>query len=153
MEICHDYIQWLFPLRVESEFNEDAPVLTDEDVATFRQAFNCELEQYGPLARNYLVAIENFTNFLGIEAVGPGPYDFVLAKDFPERKYTWTQFNHNALRITRFLTSMSILGQEHYAQHLLAFMKHEAAEHHFAISDETMAYWDDALRGDDRRLR
>ena len=35
-ESCHDYIQWMFPLAEESEYNPDAPVLTEEDIIFFQ---------------------------------------------------------------------------------------------------------------------
>ena len=35
LEAVHDYIQWLFPLRVRSQFNPDAPLLDDETVRRF----------------------------------------------------------------------------------------------------------------------
>src|SRR5438876_1640 len=35
LEHEHDYIQWLFPLRKPSQFNADAPILTDADIRTF----------------------------------------------------------------------------------------------------------------------
>jgi hypothetical protein len=35
-EDVHDFIQWLFPLPEASGFNFYAPMLTDEDIATFR---------------------------------------------------------------------------------------------------------------------
>ena len=37
MEYHHDFIQWLFPLREPSQFNPDAPVLSDEDIRIFRE--------------------------------------------------------------------------------------------------------------------
>ena len=36
MEAVHDFIQWMFPLREPSQFNPEAPLLTDADVAEFR---------------------------------------------------------------------------------------------------------------------
>jgi hypothetical protein len=34
-EEVHDFVQWLFPLPEPSRFNPDAPLLTEEDVASF----------------------------------------------------------------------------------------------------------------------
>ena len=33
LEIKHDFIQWLFPIRTKSRFNPSAPVLNDESIA------------------------------------------------------------------------------------------------------------------------
>lgn len=35
LEVTHDYIQWLFPLKEESQFNENAPILKIEDISEF----------------------------------------------------------------------------------------------------------------------
>ena len=35
LERVHDYIQWLFPLPEASRFNDDAPLLTPDDIAAF----------------------------------------------------------------------------------------------------------------------
>lgn len=35
-EGVHDFIQWVFPLKEPSNFNPDAPLLTEEDIALFR---------------------------------------------------------------------------------------------------------------------
>ena len=38
LECVHDFIQWLFPLIEHSAFNWSAPVLTREDVESFRNS-------------------------------------------------------------------------------------------------------------------
>ena len=35
-EGIHDFIQWVFPLKEPSQFNPEAPLLTDEDIAIFK---------------------------------------------------------------------------------------------------------------------
>ena len=35
-ETCHDFIQWLFPLPEPSDFNPDAPLLTEDDIKIFK---------------------------------------------------------------------------------------------------------------------
>src|SRR6188474_203925 len=57
LERHHDYIQWLFPLPEPSGVNPDAPLLTVQDIATFRsddslrktllQSFKVMLQFYG----------------------------------------------------------------------------------------------------------
>ena len=39
LEIEHDYVQWLFPSNVSSNFNCDAPVLTKEESLIFQSAY------------------------------------------------------------------------------------------------------------------
>src|SRR5262249_54395618 len=36
LEEVHDFIQWLFPLPEPSNFNADAPLLSEQDVREFR---------------------------------------------------------------------------------------------------------------------
>jgi hypothetical protein len=36
LEGVHDFIQWLFPLPEPSQFNPDAPLLTEKDVEAFK---------------------------------------------------------------------------------------------------------------------
>lgn len=82
LEGCHNHIQWLFPLTEPSNFNPDAPLLTQEDIDCF---------QSSRLLQNRLItAIERMTLFY---------------------KYTdWiSPNNHNFLRITRILKCISLL--------------------------------------------
>lgn len=140
MEACHDYIQWLFPLRDVSNFNPDAPLLTDEDVRIFKED---DIIKF-----NYVFGIYKMLDFLGIRA---NDEEFELGSAFEKQKYTWCEFNHNALRITRFLASMSTLGKQEFAQKLLAFMKKTHAELGVNLSSNVWMYWDDAVLGDQRK--
>src|SRR5581483_7741036 len=36
LETVHNFIQWLFPLPEPSGFNPDAPLITEDDIATFK---------------------------------------------------------------------------------------------------------------------
>ena len=69
MEYHHDFIQWLFPLREPSQFNPDAPVLSDEDIRIFREDAS--------LRENLARSFERFLSFLGLardeKCIGPGP--------------------------------------------------------------------------------
>lgn len=48
-EASHDFIQWLFPLRLPSRFNPDAPRLTEVDVAEFTPALRFVTTSDAPL--------------------------------------------------------------------------------------------------------
>ena len=57
LESVHDYIQWLFPLRVRSRFNPDAPLL---DEATIRRFLHDE-----SLRRELRASFEQMLAFYG----------------------------------------------------------------------------------------
>ena len=96
----HDFIQWLFPLPEPSRFNLNAPLLTAEDIVTFRS----DPQLQGGLARSF----ERFLAFLGLVVredgqVAEGPHFSARLDD------AWAYPNHNWLRISRVLRSLSLL--------------------------------------------
>ena len=58
-EAIHDYIQWLFPLREPSAFNPDAPVLSQQDIQSFRGS--------EVLQKQLLDALKKMLAFYGLE--------------------------------------------------------------------------------------
>lgn len=109
LEDTHDYIQWIFPMRVASGVNPSAPLVTDEVAAAFRAD--------GLLQRHLLASFIRMLAFFGLQrqrgAVVKGP-------NWPQRKIDWfTAPTHNSLRITRILTSLSTLGLPDEASALL----------------------------------
>src|ERR1700722_17615388 len=110
-EAVHDFVQWLFPLPEPSNYNPDAPILSDEDIA----AFGAE-----PLLRaNLLESFGRFLAFLGLyqSADGTGLEGANFAARSPD---AWAYMNHNWLRITRVLRSLRLLGVEDRARGLYA---------------------------------
>ena len=158
MEYHHDFIQWLFPLREPSQFNPDAPVLSDEDIRIFREDAS--------LRENLARSFERFLSFLGLardeKRIGPGP-------DFERRSGVFTSPNHNWLRITRVLTphelphllnarslaarappkaarwvSLRLLGLEADSQAFFACLQDMVKNGQAKVSNDTMAYWQNA---------
>jgi hypothetical protein len=132
MELHHDYIQWLFPLREPSQFNAYAPLLTAEEIEAFRS--DPELRE------QVRASFTRFLRFAGLKYAGgevrPAS-DHLPVFECP---------NHNWLRITRIITSLRLLGLETEAQ---AFF--EALEWLYesgtGITDDTFEYWRDAAEG------
>ncbi|RDJ35423.1 MAG: hypothetical protein DWQ19_11445 [Crenarchaeota archaeon] len=143
MEACHDYIQWLFPLREPSQFNPEAPLLTDEDIKRFKVGF----KEYLDRAPNFEGAVDMFLSFLGFEWVwSKGKNYFKLSPNWEERKYTWAEeLNHNHLRITRFLSCLTLLGWRAVAEDLLDFIKETAEQKGFVLNSKSVEYWEGAL--------
>lgn len=124
-EFEHSYIQWLFPLTEPSNFNPDAPLLTDEDILLFR--VNPDLRNN---LRNSLV---RFLEFLGIE-------------NDTYKKSMFEHANHNWFRITRVLKSLRLLGLENEA---VAFYKllNKIHEEDGLVSENSFSYWKEAVNG------
>src|SRR5437867_3026142 len=112
LELVHNYIQVLFPLRDESFFNISAPLLDEETVAAFR----ADEKLRATLAR----ALESMLHFYGLlydEAGGR----VVRAEHFPMAAMNWLNpFNHNYRRITRILKCLRTLGLEERAKAFFA---------------------------------
>jgi hypothetical protein len=92
----HDFIQWLFPTDVPSMFNPDAPVLDPATVAAFRA---------DPLRCDRLR--QSFDRWLAFCGVGRSDAGLEFARPRPD---VWNRQNHNWLRVTRVLRSLTVLG-------------------------------------------
>jgi hypothetical protein len=142
LEEVHDFIQWLFPLPEPSRFNPDAPLLTAEDVAAFRGD--------ALLRANLRKSYERILAFLGLGvgadgAVTEGPNFAARARD------VWAYANHNWLRVTRILRSLTLLGLGAEAKALFAWLDAAYAARRFPIPADTYRYWKDAVRPFDGR--
>jgi hypothetical protein len=132
-EYNHSHIQWLFPLNEPSNFNPDAPQLSEEDIATFKSD--------PTIQRNFLMSFCRFLNFLGL--------------DYQDQKVVETEFfepivfkmaNHNWLRITRVLKSLVLVGFEKEAIAFYNTLK-EFREQRGWASDNAFSYWKGAVNG------
>ena len=101
LEMVHDYIQWVFPTRQPSGVNPFAPLVTGATARAFaadealrdrlRRALDRMLAFYGLTRRAERIEID--------------------AARFPARARTWLNpGNHNHLRLTRIMDSLSALG-------------------------------------------
>ena len=135
LETTHDYIQWLFPLPEPSQYNLIAPVLDAEQIAEFQA--NAEL-------RTKLLA--SFDMMLGFYGFERNDMSIVRSNVWAERSRNWLRSsNHNHLRLTRILKSLSILGLKDHAQALFDALNAVFCEHSDIISNTTMGYWKRAL--------
>ena len=132
-EYSHSHIQWAFPLNELSNFNPDAPLLTEEDIAVFKSDPKIQL--------NFLMSFCRFLNFLGL--------------DYQEKKVVETEFfepivfkmaNHNWPRITRVLKSLVLVGLE---QEAVAFYNTLKGFHEQRgwVSDNAFSYWKGVIHG------
>jgi hypothetical protein len=138
LEEVHDFIQWLFPLPEPSRFNPDAPLLTDEDIATFGGD--------GRLRANLRRSFERILRFLGLARAEDGRV--VDGRNFPERApEVWSYPNHNWLRLTRILHSLTLLGLGAEAKALYGWLEASYRGQRFPVSADTFRYWTEAVRG------
>ena len=139
LESSHDYIQWLLPLDVDSNFNPDAPLLTREDQEAFKS--NDILQSH--VRRS----VELLLNFLGLAFSAPdraGPVKpIVKASHFEARKGLWAHPNHNWLRITRILKSLRLLGLENEARMLFDCLR--AIHREGLVSENSFEFWERAM--------
>jgi hypothetical protein len=140
LEVVHDYIQWLFPLRTRSGFNPDAPILSDADIETFRGS--------DELRMRLLRSLQLMLRFYGLQLRRTPSNDPVVEKSerFPSRRANWlTPGNHNHLRLTRILTSVSLLGLRAEAAALQACLLDIAHEYPNAVTRQTLTFWERAV--------
>lgn len=101
LEDVHDYIQWLFPLPEPSAFNPDAPILSPADIAA--------VSADATVRANIRAAFDRMLRF------------YALAPDTERQPKPWVcPADHNHLRFTRILRSLTLLGFPQEAKTLYA---------------------------------
>jgi len=139
LEHEHDFIQWLFPLRTPSPVNPEAPILSEGDVARFRadERLKAALRQ----------SFEVMLDFYGlVMEKGSGPVTIRRGDTFGQRGQNWlTPGNHNFLRITRILKSLTILGEEDLARAFLESLTAIFDDYRGIIGDRTWRFWREAI--------
>jgi opioid growth factor receptor-like protein len=137
LEFNHDYIQWLFPLPEPSGASASAPILSDDDIARFQ--FDESLRE------RLLQSFELMLRFFGLELARAGDVGAISvgkARHFDERHKVWLNpGNHNFLRISRILRSLTLLGCSSYASVFLECLEEMYVENPKAIGDTTLGYW------------
>lgn len=140
LESNHDYIQWLFPNVEVSRFNDQAPILTEQDIQTFNESEKLRI--------NLGLSFERMLEFYGLEIVvveGRGPV-IEVSEFFPEKMNNWlTPNNHNFLRITRILKCLNLLGLRKEAILFQDFLKELYKEYKKIIGPATFQFWCRAL--------
>jgi hypothetical protein len=147
LERVHDYIQWLFPLREKSGFNLNAPVLDEVAVSEFRRRPD--------LKQNLRRSLQRMLEFYGLDPSGDEPTRAEdaagrLSVKYNERLREWVTYgNHNHLRITRILKSLSELGLNREANDLFRTLeeiyRNEERKEFPGISEDTFRFWQGAI--------
>ena len=104
LEAVHDYIQWVFPTRRPSGFNAAAPLVTRATIEAFAS---------DPALRDGLRRASSPARVLRLPAARwrrGGRIEIDPAR-FETRRRVWLHpGNHNHLRLTRIMQSLSELG-------------------------------------------
>ncbi len=124
-EECHNFIQWLFPLPEPSQFNKNAPLLTQSDIEIF---IKDEIIQ-----ENIEEAYHKFLDFLGLYLYENKIYSYI---DKPQR---YLGFNHNHLRITRVLRFLTLTNNQNKAKLLYDYL------YESQIPATSFIYWKQAI--------
>ena len=139
LEEVHDYIQWLFPLDAPSGASRHAPVLTAADVDAFRRD--------ATVTENLRRSLVRMLAFYGFELIDNDKAPRVApARDWEDRAGVWLHpYNHNYLRLTRMMRSLSLLGLAAYARALRdALLTESGLIGRDVIGSTTLQYWKDA---------
>ena len=120
LERVHNYIQWLFPLREQSDAVPGSPFLPDDEmVQTLREDD---------------VVQENLVNAL------------VRMERFYQNNDHWLQQNdHNHLRITRILKSVALLNSKENARDFYDYIIRRV-EQAKPVTDESLRYWQESIK-------
>jgi hypothetical protein len=143
LESTHDYIQWVFPLRERSGVNPSAPVLSTDEIATFR----ADADLQASLRRAWRVMID-FYGFTLTDADAPR---LRRSADHRARTQVWLhRGNHNFLRLTRILKCLRTLGLETEARATFEALSTLAQEQPQIIGPTTYRFWQKAMEDDAR---
>jgi hypothetical protein len=135
LESVHDYIQWLFPLADRSTFNPRAPLLDAETIDRFRSD--------PTLSKNVDRSLRVMLDFYGLAIAGT---EILRVPTFGGRSKNWLRpNNHNFLRLTRILKSLTLLGYDERARQLLECLIGIDAKVPGVIGGTTLQYWRDAV--------
>lgn len=144
LETCHDYIQWLFPLRKQSPYNPEAPVVNDEVERAFRADHDLQVELHRALLR--------MLQFYGI-VLRETPQGFELLAPQNVADFHWMMpENHNHRRLSRMLQSLRLLGMDSHVTAMWQGLQQLALTHPESVSGTTIVHWRLAALGADDTL-
>jgi hypothetical protein len=133
LELVHNYIQVLFPLREESLFNSRAPLLDEETMTAFRGD--------AQLRANLERAFERMLQFYGMR-LDRESGRVERADNFRLAALNWLNpHNHNYRRITRILKCLIDLGLAERARAFFDCLSEVRADYGGEINEDAFAYW------------
>ena len=151
LESHHAYIQWLFPLREASRFNNSAQILQLHEMQA--------IQQEPILQSRFLTSLTMMLNFWGAEIKhipNSNLIKVIRCEEWRNRLKNTRTHGHNNMRITRMLKCCGELGFEHYKLPILEFFIHECFGSHPYLSGSQCVsscrnYWVPTLRNETER--
>lgn len=135
LEHTHDYLQWLFPTPEPSKYNSRVPVLTREDIATFRTEKELRIQQ--------IRALDRMLAFYGLERRDD---EIVPLPGLNMKTHIWLKpAGHNHLRITRIIRSLQYCSQPELALRLQSAVI-DLGKSVGQVSDKSIEFWRSARR-------
>jgi hypothetical protein len=142
LEAVHDYIQWVFPTRRPSGVNAEAPLVTRQTAEAFAS---------DPALRDCLrCALDRLLAFYGLRRrdLSDGGRIEIDGARFQTRAPVWLHpGNHNHLRLTRIMQSLSELGLPYEATALQRCLLEDVATGPGAglVTGRTLEFWNTAV--------
>jgi hypothetical protein len=123
LELVHNYIQWVFPLDVDSKAHPGSPILNADDLEYIKMHDTLTIRPY------MLLMLARMRVFY--------------------RNGQWlTPNNHNFLRITRIIKSLKLVGLDKEANEFFTeFLVPIYDENFDVIGDTTFKFWKNANEG------
>jgi hypothetical protein len=139
LEYVHTYIQWLFPLLEASQAMPGSPILSNKDIEMF--------EEIDELKQRLLKSFQVMLRFYGFSLrYDPEPV-IEPTDEFEERAEHWLNANnHNHLRITRILRSLTLLGLAKEAREFFAALQRVYIKNPDKIGSYSYDYWKRAIK-------
>lgn len=141
LEAGHDYIQYIFPTMERSRFARDAPVVNDNDMPAL-------FAHQRPVQETMLRSFCRMLEFYGLELFEDGRDGSVEVEKGPnfDPHARWMTYHgdtpdHNALRLTRILTSLRLFSLERYADALKIYLLQSLPQ---LSRHPSRAYWERA---------
>ncbi len=128
IEYKHNFIQWIFPTKEKSAYNQNAPIIDNRFAKRF---------QDDKLAKcNFCKSCQLYLNYIGYQCTkgeitrAQSPYIFYQLP------------SHNLLRITRVLNSLNQVGNSECSKRLYKALMNELDLHPDKISLTTKLFWE-----------
>ena len=135
----HDFIQWMFPLELESKHSDLAPVVSKEDFS--------EMVNNPQIKENLLNSLYMAENVWGLDVHHKKmnrarPRTF---KSFDELNWP-THYHHNYIRISRVIHCLRLFQLENEAKELLEYLeKNLYSSYEHLVGQEVFNSWQEAF--------